>query len=125
MSPVAREGPYQVYLDAIRRHVCSVCLDQRDDGSCRLPGARVCAIEGHLPRLVEVLASVQSRRVEDYEQAIRSQLCTTCEGEDRSGHCAYRQSGECALWTYLPLVVDAVEEVCAAGGAPSEVYTRP
>ena len=35
------------YREAIRLHVCAVCLDSRDDLSCGLVG-RLCPIERHL-----------------------------------------------------------------------------
>lgn len=36
MTDRQKDETYQVYWDAIRRRVCSVCLDQADDGSCGL-----------------------------------------------------------------------------------------
>ena len=102
---------YRAYLDAIRSRACTVCLDQRDDGTCRLPHSRVCAIENHLPALVEALLKIDSNRMDEYEQAIRAQVCGTCPAQHDDQRCGYRDKGECALWTYLPLVVDAVFDV--------------
>jgi hypothetical protein len=110
MSRVPKDERYQAFRDAILRRVCRVCLDQRDDGSCGLTG-RVCAIEGHLPALVEALAAVDSRRIEDFEAAIQAQVCATCDVPDATGRCVLRDKGDCALSSYLALVVDAVKEV--------------
>lgn len=110
MTAESVDPRHQEYRDAIRARVCAVCLDSRDDGSCSLSG-RVCAIEGHLPRLVAVLSGLHSVKLGDYEAAIRAQVCTGCEGQDAHGECERRDHGTCALGAYLPLVLDAVEEV--------------
>ena len=101
---------YWDYMEAIRSRVCAVCIDGRDDRSCGLSG-RLCAIEAHLPRLVGALSSLESSRMEDYEAAIRAQVCAACEHQDFQGHCALRDKADCALDAYLSLILDAVEEV--------------
>ncbi len=111
MTEAPKDERYRAYREAIRRRVCAVCLDQRDDGACQLEHSRVCAIDGHLAGLVEAIVAIDSSRMDDYEQAIRAQVCGPCHNQDSDGHCRYREGAECALWTYLPLVVDAVEEV--------------
>ena len=117
------------YREAIRARVCAVCLDSRDDRSCGLSG-RDCAIEAHLPRLVGALMSVHSPRVEDYEAAIRAQVCDSCEEQDASGRCTLRDNAECALEAYLSLVLDAVDDVNeararAAGARPPSGSVEP
>lgn len=97
------------YRDAIRARVCAVCLDSRDDKTCSLSG-RACAIEGHLPSLVEALTMVESPRLVDYEAAIRTLVCSDCR-QDQEGRCNLRENASCALDAYLSLVLDAVEEV--------------
>src|SRR5262249_15834323 len=67
--------------------------------------------ENHLPALVEALLKIDSNRMDEYEQAIRAQVCGTCPAQHDDQRCGYRDKGECALWTYLPLVVDAVFDV--------------
>lgn len=105
MSPETR----QAFRDAIRRHVCSVCLDQADDGSCARRG-RVCGIDRHLPALIDAIAAVNSNRMDEYVAAVESQICSACE-QDAGGRCNVRDRGDCALYMYLSLVVDAIEEV--------------
>ena len=51
--------------------------------------------------------------------AVKDQICAGCRGQDHEGHCPFREAGECALWTYIPLLVDAVEEVTQALRPPS------
>jgi hypothetical protein len=110
MSTKAADPRCQEYLDVIRRRVCAVCLDGRDDKSCGLSG-RACAIESHLPQLVGALSSVESAKMEDYEAAIRTNVCAECQEQDAAGRCELRDNGSCALDAYLMLVLDAVEEV--------------
>lgn len=100
------------YLEAIRAHVCRVCIDQKDDGTCGL-ARRTCPIESHLPRLVAALSRVDSPRMDEYEAAVRAEVCPGCAGQDATGACTFRDAAECALLTYLPLVLDAIESVRA------------
>jgi len=95
---------------ALRAHVCSVCLDVRDDGSCGLAG-RPCALERHFDRIVNAVAVIESPRMDDYVDAIREQVCANCPEQDPEGFCARREGEGCALDAYLSQVVDAVEEV--------------
>ena len=110
MPAKAADARLQEYLDVIRRNVCTVCLDGRDDRSCGLSG-RTCAIESHLPALVRALSSIESSKLEDYETAIRAHVCSECVEQDAAGRCELRDNGNCALDAYLMLVLDAVEEV--------------
>ena len=43
--------------------------------------------------------------------AIERAVCAHCAEQDAEGACARRDRAECGLYTYLPLVVDAIEEV--------------
>ncbi len=101
---------YTAYRDAIRRRVCAPCLDGHGDGSCGLSG-RACALDLHLPRIIEAILAVRSTRMDEFVAAIEAQICTTCEAHGPGPECPLRAEGDCALATYLPLVVDAVEEV--------------
>lgn len=116
MAETAREERSREYMEAIRHRVCSVCLDSRDDASCGLTG-RLCAIEKHLPRLVAVLSSIDSPRIDDYAEAVRAQVCPSCDSQDADQHCSLREQAACSLDAYLSLVVDAVEEVNARRGS--------
>jgi hypothetical protein len=104
---------YDRYREALRRRVCAVCLDSRDDGSCGLDAGRHCAVDEYLPRLVDVLLAVRSGRMDEYAAALESEICSRCASQDKEGACRLRDRGECALAVYLPLIVDAIEEVGA------------
>jgi hypothetical protein len=111
-TPVAAvEDRYQAYRDAIRLRVCAVCLDGKDDGSCGLAGGVACAIEEHLPRLVDAILDVRSRQNDAYASAVEARVCGHCSHRDSLGFCRYRRDGRCTVSVYLPLIVEAVEEV--------------
>jgi hypothetical protein len=98
------------YWEALQARVCAVCLDRRDDGSCGLPRGQVCAMKRHLPLILDVVHSVDSSHMDDYVEAVQEHVCRRCPDQDASGRCTKRDKASCALYTYLPLVVDAVEE---------------
>jgi hypothetical protein len=114
VTDTAKDETYRAYWDTIRSRVCSVCLDQANDGTCGLARRRRCAIEVHLPRLVELVSSIDSPRMDEYVAAVESEICGRCAQQDAHGNCELRNEGECALYTYLPLVVEAIEEVRAS-----------
>jgi hypothetical protein len=109
MGEPTREERHQAIWAALRDTVCSVCLDRNEDGSCGLSGGPTCGLEAHLPRLIEVLETVQGSRMDECLEAIRQRVCVVCE-HDAHGACRLRNDGACALDAYLPLVVEAVEE---------------
>jgi hypothetical protein len=111
VADTLKDERYRAYWEAIRRRVCASCLDQHDDETCGLSGHRVCAIETHLPRIVQTILSVESDRMDDYVAAIEREVCTRCPSQDPSGHCALREGGDCGLYQYMFLVVEAIEEV--------------
>jgi hypothetical protein len=105
------EDRYRSYRDAIRRRVCAICLDGADDGRCNLRSVPTCAIDEHLPRLVDAILDVRSRHEEPYAVAVEARVCGHCSHRDEAGLCGLRRDGRCAVSIYLPLVVEAVAEV--------------
>ena len=108
------------YWRALQNSVCSVCLDRHDDGSCSLPKGRVCGLKRHLPLLVDVVHNVESTRMDDYLDAVERSICTRCPEQDAAGNCEYRDKALCALYTYLPLVLDAVDTADEERRRPKE-----
>jgi hypothetical protein len=107
----------QEYLDAIRRRVCSVCIDAvyRDGHQfvrCGLPKSRICPVELYLPQVIEVMQSVDSTLMEDYVTVLRDKVCAVCE-QSEQGICALRLKADCALDRYFMLVAEAIEKVRA------------
>jgi hypothetical protein len=115
LSDLPVEDRYRAYRDAIRRRVCAVCLDGADDGTCGLSGARTCAIESLLPRLVDALLEARASHDGAYAAAIEARVCSHCPDRDALGQCRLRRDGRCALAVYVPLIVEAIED---AGSRP-------
>jgi hypothetical protein len=113
LSQPHAEDTYLEYREALRRRVCAVCLDGRDDGSCGLAPPLRCAIDEHLSRIVDAVLDVRARQDDAYAAAIEARVCSHCADRDAYGRCRLRPEGRCALAVYLPLIVEAVEEVQA------------
>lgn len=108
-----RVDPYLAYREAVRRRVCAVCLDGTDDAGCGLERAVLCPLEESLPRLVEAIRDVRLHRDDAFAAAVEMRVCGHCEHRDGFGLCRLRRDGRCAVALYLPLVVEAVDEVDA------------
>ena len=111
MSDTSGEGRYRVYGEAIRRRVCAICLDGTDNGACGLPGPPLCAIDEHLPRLVDAILDVRTRQDDAYAAAVEAKVCSHCSHRDGLGLCRLRRDGRCTVSVYLPLVIEAIDEV--------------
>ncbi len=51
----------QSYVDAIHEHVCSVCIDQRLDGTCPQREQKSCALDAYMPQVVEAIEEALGR----------------------------------------------------------------
>ena len=111
MCDASSEDRYRPYRDAIRRRVCAICLDGADDGACGLSAPPLCAIDEHLPRLVAAILDVRSRQDDAYAAAVEADVCSHCSHRDGLGLCHLRRDGRCTVSVYLPLVVEAIDEV--------------
>lgn len=105
------DDTYRAFREAVRRRVCAICLDGADDGSCGLTDLPSCALEEHLARVVEAILEVRARHEETYAAAIESKVCSHCSHRDALGLCRLRRDGRCAVSLFLPLIVEAVDEV--------------
>ncbi len=118
----------QEYADAIRNRVCSVCLDavmQRDlFVRCGLPAGRRCPVDLYLPRVIEVVESVDSWLLEDYVHALRERVCAVCANAE-GGTCVLRLQADCALDRYFMLVIEAIDEVKSRRQAQNETAGIP
>ncbi len=113
--------------EALRRRVCSVCLDRRDDGSCGRGGESGCALEEQLERVVSALSASRGQTLEERARAVEEQVCCHCLGPDHGGSCRLGERGECAVRAYLPIiarVVDDAELGPPDPGAPPEAEVR-
>jgi hypothetical protein len=51
----------QPYIDAIHEHVCSVCIDQKLDGTCPQRDQKRCALDACMPQVVEAMEEALGR----------------------------------------------------------------
>lgn len=101
--------------------ICPVCTERRPDGSCELT-EQECPITMHLPRLLDLVGSVHSDRMQDYVEKVRSDICSVCRTTlSPIGQCDYRQEGRCALDAYLLPIVEVIDNFLSekAGRAPA------
>ena len=99
------------YEQAIRRHVCEECIDFAQDGSCVTHDSQGCAVFRYLPELVQIALGIHERKIDPYAKAVQKRLCSQCENSKGSENCELRENIDCGLNRYLPLVLDAIEEV--------------
>jgi hypothetical protein len=52
---------FQTYIDAIHENVCSVCIDQRMDGTCPQREDKCCALDAYMPQVVEAIEEALGR----------------------------------------------------------------
>lgn len=94
----------------IRDKICAVCIDRNMDGSCNRLAEGSCTLMQKLPDAVEAILKVSSDRIDPYIQSIRDNVCIHCDLRYPDGECAPRDTDNCMLNSYLPLVVEAIEE---------------
>lgn len=102
-----------LYEEAIRQHVCPRCIDFGENGICHSLDPEGCAIFRFLPELVSVAERLSEYRIQPYVDAVRSDICMKCRGGKARGVCPLRDTLDCGLDRYLPLVLEAIEEVNA------------
>ena len=99
------------YWQAIRDKVCTVCIDGDSHGNCRLDAEYDCPLETQLPRIIQIVGSLQHESMEQYVRELHVIVCTECAFQSATGHCPLRNDGDCALERYFPLVVESIEAV--------------
>jgi hypothetical protein len=102
---------YGLYREALRRRVCAICLDGADDGRCALEPGTSCPVEEHAVTLVDLLLEMRLRHDTRFAAAVESRICASCPRSERDGRCRSRDDGRCALAVFLPLIVEAIDEV--------------
>lgn len=100
----------ELYEEALKRHVCSHCIDFGKDHICHAPDPKGCAVFRYLPELVSIAQQVNDLKIEPYLAAVRDHICMNCTNQT-SAKCSLRDSLDCGLDRYLPLVLEAIDEV--------------
>ena len=97
--------------EAVAQTTCAVCLDRCDDGGCRVPArGSDCPLRTFFTVAIDVVRRVDSSTMDPYVAALESEVCPTCAELGAGGECGRRDRGECALYAYLPLTVEAIEQ---------------
>jgi hypothetical protein len=102
----------------LREKVCAVCIDRNVDGSCGKEAESQCTLMEKLPDVAYAVLKVSSDRMDPYIQSIRENVCAQCGLRNLDGSCDVRVTDQCMLDSYLPLVVEAIEEHFAKGFRP-------
>ena len=103
--------PTNRYWNRISERICRKCIDGDRRGNCRLPAGEACALQKFLPEIVFAVANAQEPTYESTVQTLRRNVCILCDWQDAKGECRKRDTIECALDRYLPLVCDVIDEV--------------
>jgi len=98
------------YLSAIRKNVCSICVDSNEKGKCTLNDDEVCAVELYLPKIVEIVHNIKSDDIKDYVNALRENVCLECRSQ-ANGYCYLREDVNCSLDRYYSRIVETIQEV--------------
>jgi hypothetical protein len=106
-----QEANMDQYWDLVRQNVCRKCIDGDGKGNCRMPVDESCGLDRFFPEIVRTVSSVRSDSIQDYVDAVRLNICTHCEHQFESGVCKKRDTLECALDRYLPVIIDVIESV--------------
>lgn len=92
------------YLEEIRQHVCSRCVERPPGGPpCEALG-KVCGVELHLPQLIESVHQVHSPLMRPYLEQNRNTICSACEF-------LHMSVCPCPMDSLAMLVVEAIETV--------------
>jgi hypothetical protein len=108
-----------IELEAIvRRRLCGVCSDRNVTGTCGLSEPGDCALFRLFPQVAKSIHETKSNDIRDYIDAIRRNVCSVCASQDSQGTCDVRRQVQCALDSYLLLVVEAIEEATGVAFDP-------
>jgi len=102
--------PFHTIPYSLREKICSVCVDRNPDGSCDRLAERSCTLMAKLPLAAEAICQVDSPSIGPYIESIRRNVCEKCELRNMDGTCDLRHTDHCMLNSYLPFVVEVVED---------------
>jgi hypothetical protein len=110
--PTYRLGPESLRQleQRFREKICSVCIDRKPDGTCDYDQQGTCTLIQKIPEAVEAISRVNSPYLDPYIESLRKRVCEQCLRRDANGECGPRDTDRCMLDSYLPLVVEVIEE---------------
>lgn len=95
---------------AVAESTCGVCPDRTDAGACRVPARDDCPVRTFFTEVVDIVRRHPGPSMDPVFAAIEAEICSRCRENGADGTCARRNRGECGLYAYLPITVDAIEE---------------
>lgn len=100
-----------LYEETLIRRVCSKCIDFGEDGICHSLDPEGCAVFRFLPELVAIAERLHEFKIQPYVDAVRDKICMKCRSQTPGSRCPLRDTLDCGLDRYLPLILEAIEEV--------------
>jgi hypothetical protein len=94
----------------IMQKICAVCPDRNVDATCDRQAEGACTLMAKISPAAQAILKVNSPYMEPYIQAVRDEVCVNCDLRYPDGSCAPRDTDNCMLNSYLPLVVEVIEE---------------
>ena len=110
------------YWDSIRKNVCRKCIDGDGRSNCRLGREESCALRKFYPQVFSLVTSLETDSYDDYVRTLRERICSVCQ-QTPDKVCRKRQTLECALDRYYPLIIDVAESYLALKA--SELQLEP
>ena len=102
----------------VTRTTCAICLDRTDTGDCEVPArGDDCPVKTFFPEVVDIVRRSPDAGMDALFAAVEAEICPRCRESAPDGTCGRRERGECALYAYLPMTVDAIEQGL---GGPAE-----
>ena len=95
--------------ELIREKICGICDEFGPDGKCSELAQGECSLFHLFPLVAKTIQETTSEDINVYLRAIRERVCTICLSEPPGAGCEKRIEARCALDSYLPLIVDAIE----------------
>ena len=98
------ESDYGEYLQELRDTVCAHCIERPTGGPPCAPLGRICGIEQHVPKLVDICRETNTVQMGPYMDKVHDLICTDCPNRDA-------ENCPCPLEYLMVLAVEAVERV--------------
>ncbi len=101
--------------DRIATEVSPSCMHRLPTGECEQPEGLPCPIHSNIDRIIGIVRSVSSDRIDSYVERLGEEVCKACGMQDEFGECRLRNQLDCCLDAFFVLVVRIVEEEIERG----------
>jgi hypothetical protein len=94
--------------ERLKDRICPNCVRFTRERTCSLSKGQRCPVFAHLAEIAAIVERTQCKSISPYMDKVRCGICARCL-EDAQGNCVMRDALDCALDTYLPMIVDEIE----------------